>query len=100
MGQGLGGFIYLMDAYDDLDKDRRHGRFNALQQLADTLPPAEYEQRCHDLLTQQMGQCARQFETLPILKETPEGQLLYNTIYAGVWSLYAPLRKRREGRTR
>ena len=99
MGQGLGGFIYLMDAYDDLDRDRRRGRFNALQVLADTLPPAEYEQRCHDLLTQQMGQCAKQFEMLPILKETPEGQLLYNTIYAGVWSLYAPLRKRREGRT-
>ena len=99
VGQGLGGFIYLMDAYDDLDRDRRRGRFNALQVLADTLPPAEYEQRCHDLLTQQMGQCAKQFEMLPILKETPEGQLLYNTIYAGVWSLYAPLRKRREGRT-
>ena len=99
MGCGLGGFIYLMDAYDDLDKDRRHHRFNALQGLADTLPPAEYEERCHELLTQQMGLCARQFETLPILKETPEGQLLYNTIYAGVWSVYAPLRKRREGRT-
>ena len=30
MGRGLGGFIYLMDAYDDLKKDARHGSFNAL----------------------------------------------------------------------
>ena len=39
MGQGLGAFIYLMDAYDDLQKDARRGRFNALQQLADELRP-------------------------------------------------------------
>ena len=67
MGQGLGGFIYLMDAYDDLEKDEKEGRFNALRQLADELPPAAYEQRCHELLTQQMGRCAQPFEMLPIL---------------------------------
>ena len=37
MGNGLGAFIYLMDAYDDLEKDSRRGQFNALQQLADEL---------------------------------------------------------------
>ena len=98
MGQGLGGFIYLMDAYDDLEKDEKEGRFNALRQLADELPPAAYEQRCHELLTQQMGRCAQPFEMLPILKDTPEGKLLYNTIYSGVWSKYALVRKHREGR--
>ena len=96
MGNGLGAFIYLMDAYDDLEKDSRRGQFNALQQLADELPPAAYEQRCHELLTQQMGRCAQQFEMLPILKDTPEGKLLYNTIYSGVWSKYALVRKHRE----
>ena len=98
MGRGLGGFIYLMDAYDDLPKDARTGQFNALQELHDTLPPTEFEDRCHDLLTQQLGLCAPQFELLPILKETPEGKLLYNTIYSGVWSKYAPIRKHREGK--
>jgi len=68
----------------------------ALQQLADELPPAAYEQRCHELLTQQMGRCAQHFEMLPILKDTPEGKLLYNTIYSGVWSKYALVRKHRE----
>ena len=98
MGQGLGGFIYLMDAYDDLEKDSKKGRFNALRQLTDELPPAAYEQRCHELLTQQMGRCAQPFEMLPILKDTPEGKLLYNTIYSGVWNKYALVRKHREGR--
>lgn len=98
MGRGLGGFIYLMDAYDDLDKDRRKGRFNALQALADRLSPADYEKQCHELLTQQIGLCAQQFDLLPILKDTPEGKLLYNTIYSGVWSKYALVKKHREGR--
>lgn len=98
MGRGLGGFIYLMDAYDDLEKDQKKGRFNALQHLAESLSPAEYEERCHELLTQQIGLCAQQFSLLPILQETPEGKLLYNTIYSGVWSKYALVRKHREGR--
>lgn len=100
MGRGLGGFIYLMDAYDDLEKDRRRGSFNALSALADSLPPAGYEERCHDLLTQQMGLCAQSFAYLPILKDSPEGQILYNTIYSGVWSKYNLVRKHREGRKR
>ena len=98
MGRGLGGFIYLMDAYDDLEKDRKKGRYNALQALAEQLPPADYETRCRELMTQQIGLCAQQFQLLPILKETPEGQILYNTLYSGVWSQYALVRKHREGR--
>ena len=91
MGRGLGGFIYLMDAYDDLPKDRKHGRFNALAATADAYAGDRdgYESRCHELLTQQMGLCAQGFGVLPILRDTPEGQLLHNTIYAGVWSKYA-----------
>lgn len=98
MGRGLGGFIYLMDAYDDLEKDQKRGRFNALAELAAGLAPGQYEARCHELLTQQMGLCAQSFAMLPILKDSPEGQILYNTIYSGVWCRYAPLRTRHETR--
>ena len=65
--------------------------------LADRVSPAEYEEQCHELLTQQMGLCAQQFSLLPILQDSPEGKLLYNTIYSGVWSKYALVRKHREG---
>lgn len=98
MGRGLGGFIYLMDAYDDLNRDLRHGRYNALSELAGALPRQDYEARCHELLTMQMGLCAQQFELLPILRDTNEGKLLYNTIYAGVWCKYALVKRHREGR--
>lgn len=66
MGNGLGG-VHLPDGrLRRSGKDSRRGQFNALRQLADELPPAAYEQRCHELLTQQMGRCAQQFEMLPI----------------------------------
>lgn len=97
VGRGLGGFIYLMDAYDDLKKDCRRGRYNALSELADALPGDAFETRCHELLTQQMGLCAQQFEMLPILQDTSEGKLLYNTIYAGVWCKYSLVKRLREG---
>lgn len=97
MGRGLGGFIYLMDAYDDLLKDNKKGRYNALSDLAATLPLEEYETRCKELLTQQMGLCAEQFSLLPVLKDTAEGRLIYNTIYSGVWCTYAQVKKYREG---
>ena len=97
LGRGLGGFIYLMDAYDDLDKDRKKHTFNALSELQSTLSHDAFETRCEELLTSEMGRCARQFELLPILKDTPEGALLYNTIYSGVWCRYAPLKRHREG---
>ena len=100
MGRGLGGFIYLMDAYDDLKKDTRHGSFNALAATKQAFgsDSAGFEARCHELLTQQMALCAQNFELLPILKDTPEGQLLHNTIYAGVWSKYALVKATRTPR--
>ena len=102
MGRGLGGFIYLMDAYDDLDKDQRRGRFNALAATAQAFGDDKegYEARCHELLTQQMALCAENFALLPILQDTPEGQLLHNTIFAGVWSKYALLKAARGKRSR
>lgn len=96
MGRGLGGFIYLMDAYDDLEKDKKHGSFNALADTAAHLQGADYEARCHALLTQQMALCAQPYKLLPVLASTPEGQLLNNTLYSGVWCRYAMLKLQRE----
>ena len=100
IGFFLGKFIYLMDAYDDLKKDARHGSFNALAATKQAFgsDSAGFEARCHELLTQQMALCAQNFELLPILKDTPEGQLLHNTIYAGVWSKYALVKATRTPR--
>ena len=89
-----------MDYNDYLKKDSRHGSFNALAATKQAFgsDTAGFEARCRELLTQQMALCAQNFELLPILKDTPEGQLLHNTIYAGVWSKYALVKATRAPR--
>lgn len=35
IGSSLGRFIYILDAYEDLDEDNKKGRYNALRAYAD-----------------------------------------------------------------
>lgn len=86
MGMALGKFIYLMDAYEDLKKDLKKGRYNPLASLA---AQPDYEQRVHDILVMLMAQCASAFERLPILQDA---SILRNIIYSGVWTRYTELR--------
>ena len=82
MGDGLGRFIYLMDAYDDLEKDVRKKKFNPLKSV---MQQPDYEQLCKDALTMAMADCADAFERLPILKDV---DLIRNILYSGVWAKY------------
>ncbi len=82
MGMALGKFIYLMDAYADLEKDLKKGRYNPLRELS---ARPEYEETCHEALTLLMAQCAAAFERLPILENA---DILRNILYSGVWMQY------------
>lgn len=82
MGDGLGRFIYFMDAYDDLDKDIQKGKYNPLKPLRQQ---DDFEQICKDGLTMMMADCADAFEELPIVKDA---DLIRNILYSGVWAKY------------
>lgn len=82
MGFYLGKFIYLMDAYDDLDKDRKSGNYNPL--LARENEP-DFDEKCRELLTMMMAECCRSFEVLPVLENL---DILRNILYSGVWSRF------------
>ncbi len=82
MGDGLGRFIYFMDAYDDLEKDVRKRKYNPLKSI---MNQADYEAVCKDALTMAMADCAEAFEKLPILKDA---DLIRNILYSGVWAKY------------
>ncbi len=76
-GEGLGRFIYVMDACLDLPEDLKHRKYNPLTCLAgDDFEP---------LLTMLIGACAQEFEALPLHRD--EG-LLRNILYSGVWGKY------------
>ena len=90
IGDGLGRFIYLMDAYDDLSQDIRHNRFNPLKPYRDD---ANFEEMCLDAMKMAVADSAAAFERLPILKDA---KILRNILYSGVWNRYAAIQAKRK----
>ena len=88
MGFYLGKFIYILDAYDDVEKDMEKGNYNALTSLYQM---DEFEPRCIEMMNFVLAECTSQFEMLPCLEDV---EILRNILYAGVWT--AVDKKRRE----
>ena len=83
----LGKFIYLLDAYDDLEKDSENGCFNPLLPIRSRMEQAgsDFNSYVRTLLTMQMASCCRAFEALPIVENI---DILRNILYAGVWTKF------------
>lgn len=94
MGFFLGKFIYLMDAYEDMDKDAKSGNYNVLllkkQEASDE---AEFEKDVYTILKMMMAECSRAFEKLPIIENV---EILRNVLYSGVWCRYEMLQRKKE----
>lgn len=94
MGFYLGKFLYLMDAYEDLEKDRAEGHYNP---FLSWYPEEGYEERCRNVLTMMMAECCRAFERLPIVEY---GEILRNILYSGVWLRYEAVNEKRKKETK
>jgi hypothetical protein len=92
LGFALGKFIYLMDAYEDLDGDMKAGRYNVLTSHMDN---PDFDVLCQNILNTLMAECARQFEKLPIIQDA---EILRNIIYSGVWTRFGIAREKRAGK--
>ncbi len=90
MGFFLGKFIYLMDAYEDVEKDRKNGCYNP---LASRYGEDGFEEEAYQILRMMMAECSRAFERLPIVENA---EILRNILYSGVWCRYEMVRGRRK----
>ena len=88
----LGKFIYLIDAYDDLEEDRKKGNYNVLLQLQRALPES-FEDYVRQILLDTAACCCRVFERLPIVKDV---ELLRNILYSGIWVRFHQIRNGEE----
>ena len=86
----LGKFIYLLDAYEDVEEDIRKGNFNPLKKKYNE---PDFEEECRMILTMMMSECCREFERLPILENV---EILRNILYSGVWCRYESVREKRK----
>ena len=82
MGFYLGKFIYIMDAYDDVEKDIEQENYNALIPLYKELG---FDDKCKEMLNYVLAECTNQFERLPCIEDA---EILRNILYAGVWSRF------------
>lgn len=87
VGEGLGQFIYFMDAYEDYDDDLRKGRFNPLTELH---RQADYEEFCLGTLKMLVADAMAAFDLLPLEKDL---SILKNVMYTGIWASYARMHK-------
>lgn len=90
IGFFLGKFIFLMDAYEDVEKDIKTGNYNPFKQAF--LEDADFSENCRKLLTMMMAECSRTFERLPILLHA---DILRNILYSGVWCRYTAVTEKR-----
>jgi len=93
MGAELGKFIYVMDAYDDLEDDRRKGAYNPLSELNGEA----FEEVVRAALEMLIAGCTRAFEKLPLVEDV---EILRNILYSGVWTGYLSIQARRKGEAR
>lgn len=82
LGLHLGKYIYLLDAYDDLARDKRRHAYNPLTALSEQ---PGYEEEMKEIFELLLAACARSFERLPCVEDT---DLLRNILYSGVWLKY------------
>ncbi len=90
MGFFLGKYIYLMDAYEDVEADLESGSYNPLKQI---FTEPDFEERSERILLMMMAECSRAFEKLPIIENV---EILRNILYSGVWSRYEIVRRKRK----
>ena len=79
MGFFLGKFIYLMDAYEDIDDDIANACYNPFMRFRER---EDFDDYCKQILTMMIAECSREFEKLPILTHA---EILRNILYSGVW---------------
>ncbi|MDR0948802.1 MAG: DUF5685 family protein [Lachnospiraceae bacterium] len=91
----LGKFIYLMDAYNDIEDDIKSGNYNPWKSRVEYLQTRSgqdpnqplwqdaFRQECKQVLTMMLSAGCQEFEMLPI---TENVGILRNILYSGIWS--------------
>ena len=93
MGFYLGKFIYILDAYDDVEKDAENGNYNPFLKK---YKMEGFEEEIRRMLTMMLAESCREFERMPVIRY---GDILRNILYSGVWRRFTAIgQKRREER--
>lgn len=79
MGFYLGKFIYIADAYSDIEADIKKNRPNPLIPMHSS---PDYKTECETILNMLAAEAADEFEKLPLIENV---EILRNILYSGIW---------------
>jgi len=79
LGFFLGKYIYLLDAYEDIEKDIKTGDYNPFKPIYRN---GDFENQVLNMLLLMIGECTDAFERLPLVENV---EILRNILYSGVW---------------
>lgn len=90
MGFYLGKFIYLMDAWQDIEMDEKTRNYNPFDRLwrekkkqyGDAWRDS-FDKEVLAILEKMAAECCRAFEVLPIVENV---EILRNVLYSGIWA--------------
>ena len=90
MGFYLGKYIYLLDAWDDLQEDFRTKSYNPFLAADRQIQDIEMEkdnrkERVRQILTEMISRACYHFERLPVVDNV---EILRNILYSGVWTKF------------
>ncbi|MCT4541983.1 MAG: DUF5685 family protein [Vallitalea sp.] len=77
IGLYLGKYIYILDAYDDIEKDKKNNSYNPFN----LLQKDDVEEYAKNLLNLNLSFLDNELDKLPLIKEKP---ILDNIIYSGI----------------
>ena len=90
LGFYLGKFVYLMDAYEDMEKDSKKGNYNPFLLSRGQVKNADLTEHSLNMMAAGAAEC---FERLPLVENL---EILRNILYAGVWGKFEKIKAKRE----
>lgn len=87
VGFYLGKYIYILDAFDDVEKDIKDKQYNPLKDLYEENRDQKevFNKRCFEMLQMMIAEATVEFEKLPCIQDI---DILRNILYDGVWIKY------------
>ena len=92
LGFYLGKFIYLMDCYEDVERDIKKKNYNPLIERS---KDEAFAAHCEQMLSDMMARAAMAFERLPLLEDA---EIMRNILYSGVWLRFEHASERRKAK--
>lgn len=90
LGFYLGKFIYLLDAYEDVEKDNKKGNYNPFLLSRGKIKNMDLAEHSLNMMA---ASAAEYFERLPLIENV---EILRNILYAGIWSKFEMVKAKRE----